>query len=77
MREELLFEVDDEGHPIDSIDENGFPVVLTTEGKWFPIAQMMLENFLGRALESDETFRQSCDNKLCLNPDHLFVDEIN
>ena len=35
--------------------------------------RLILARKLGRALTSDEVTRHTCDNKRCINPDHLIV----
>lgn len=44
---------------------------LKVRGKW--AHRVALERKLGRKLEPNEVTRHTCDNKRCINPDHLIV----
>lgn len=70
---EIVFHEDENGcHICTSHNPNhrGYPII-TYLGRHLTVAHLMYERKIGKELPKGTLLRHTCDNRLCVNPDHL------
>jgi hypothetical protein len=70
---EIVFQVNENGCYICTshyLNHRGYPII-TNMGRHLTVAHLMYERKIGKELPKGTLLRHTCDNRQCINPDHL------
>lgn len=71
---EITYEIDDNGCFIctsHAANTKGYPII-TRNGKAYTMGRFIYENLFGE-VEEGLVIRHTCDNRICINPEHLIT----